>query len=96
MSKGQGMKPSLRESDLQQLREEMEKGRLLPQRHSSQMLCSPRCGAFCQPLQILCFCENTNTLQCVSMQDVDLDHMRRKISVPVVREHSERSKHINN
>lgn len=96
MSKGQVMKPSLRKSDLQQFREEVEEDRLCPELHSSEMLCSPRCNAFCQPLQIVSFCENSNTLQCVSMQGMGLDHMRRETIFPLVREHSGRSKHISN
>lgn len=29
------------------------------------MFCLQKCNAACQPLQILCFCENSNALQCV-------------------------------
>lgn len=71
-------KTYLRESDLQQFREEVEKGRLFPELHSRGMFSSPKCSAFCQPLQILCFCKNSNTLKCLSMKGAGLDRTRRK------------------
>lgn len=70
--------------------------RQFPELHGSEVLCSPNCNAFCQPLQILCFCEYSNALQYVSMQGVGLDRVRRKTAFPVVREHSGISKHICN
>lgn len=89
-------KTYLRDSDLQQFREEVEKGKLFPELHSRGMFSSPKCNAFCQPLQILCFCKNSNTLKRLSMKGVGLDHMRRKTAFLVLREHWGRIKFISN
>lgn len=94
-SKGPVIKPSTRQSDLQQIREDVEKGRLFSDQYSIEMLCSPKCNASCQPLQILHFCKNNNTLH-VLMQGVGLEYMRRKIAFPVVRKQSGTRKYISN
>lgn len=74
----QAIKPSTRQSDLQQFKEDVEKGRLCPDQYSREMFCSPKCNASCQ-LCKYCTSIKTATPCNVSMKGMGLEYMRGKL-----------------
>lgn len=83
-SKGAAIKPSTRQADLQQVREDVDKGFLIN--------IAERCSALPKatlPANLCKYCTSVKTIthSNVSMQGVGLEYMRRKIAFPVNRKY---------